>query len=65
MDDSDVIGSFDMEMKEILEADGEKSFNEEFEDDKGMNVGSLKFQTMMGENPTFSEIKTVARKKNK
>lgn len=65
LNDDEVLGSFDMEIKEMLDQDEEKSFNEEFEDDKGVRVGSLKFQTLVGESPEFSEIKTLPRKKNK
>ena len=41
----------------------EQSFNEEFEYEGTVNAGSIKFYTLVGENPVFSEIKTAKKKK--
>lgn len=64
-DEDDIVGDFQMETKELFAKTEEQSFNEEFEFNDEVNAGSLKFQTIVGINPIFSEIKTIHRKKKK
>lgn len=65
MDEDEVIGDFDVEVKDLFAKNDEQSFNEEFEHNNEVNAGSLKFNTIVGSNPVFSEIKTVHKKKKK
>ena len=51
-----------MELKQFLDSNKEKGFNEQFEFEGTVNAGSLKFQSLTGINPQFSEIKTVHKK---
>ena len=45
-----------------MDSNKEKGFNEEFEFEGKVNAGSLKFQTLTGINPQFSEVKTDHKK---
>lgn len=54
-----------MKIDEFLNKTEEQKFNEEFEYNDEVNAGSVKFQSLVGTNPIFSEIKTVHRKKKK
>ena len=65
MDEDEIIGDFDIEMKNLFAKNEEQGFNEEFDHDNEVNAGSIKFQTIIGTNPIFSEIKTIHKKKKK
>ena len=65
MDEDEIIGDFDIDVKDLFAKNDEQSFNEEFEYNNEVNAGSLKFNTIVGSNPIFSEIKTVHKKKKK
>ena len=65
MDDDEVIGELDIEMKDLFSKEEEQGFNEEFEYNNEVNAGSIKFQTIAAANPVFSEVKTIHRKKKK
>ncbi len=64
-DEDDIVGDFEMEIKDLLAKSEEQNFNEQFEYNDEVNAGSLKFQTIVGTNPLFSEIKTIHKKKKK
>ena len=65
MDDDEVVGELDIEMKDLFAKEEEQGFNEEFEYNNEVNAGSIKFQTIATASPVFSEIKTIHRKKKK
>ena len=55
-----------MEVKQLLCKSDEQDWNMEFDfQDNGSVAGSLKFQSIFGLNPKFSEIKTTHRKERK
>lgn len=54
-----------MSIDQFFSKNDEQKFNEEFEYNDEVNAGSVKFQTLVGTNPIFSEIKTVHKKKKK
>ena len=63
-DENKVVGDLEMEVSRLMSKGDEQDWNEEFDfQDNGAVAGSLKFQTIFGTNPSFSEVKIVHKKK--
>lgn len=52
-----------MSIEDLLSTKTQQSFNEEFQFEDRVNAGSIKFNTLVGQNPVFSEIKVSYKKK--
>lgn len=57
MDDSTQVGRLEVPLDKLLSSTSQQAWNEEFEFNNSVNAGTLKFQTISGTNPVFSEIK--------
>lgn len=62
LDGEELVGRMKMPLKKFLESNEEQHFSEEFVYNEVINAGTLKFHTMLGPNPVFSEIKNFHSK---
>ena len=60
-DQETIVGSTSIDTKEFLKSHEELKFTEDL-DFEGNSAGTLVFQTILGTNPVFSEMKTVHKK---